>query len=565
MAPTTTKWMLALLVLLSVAGSVALFVSKRGVPNVSTEEPEPYRPSLEAFFAGIADPDYAVRFQRAMELIASQQEGLDARLDEILSAVPGADPARAALDFVRWKRSGKPLPTGASQKGIRPNILLISIDTLRADHLGCYGYERPTSPNIDALAAKGVLFENAFSPTSWTLPGHMSMLTSLYPSFHKLVARRNGARLHEAELTLAELLSSVGYRTAAFVNHPYLAAEWGFDQGFDLYLRKKKSLVLAEAQTQSAIDWVEWHLFHQHRGLEPSAFFLFVHYMDPHETYDAPPPFRDRYTGQYDGTLRPPDHFVTMFKRRDFPSKEDYRYVLALYDGEISYVDQAVGRLWKRLDDLRLLDSMVVVLTSDHGEEFKEHGGMGHKSTIYREQLHVPLVITYPPKIAPGQRVSSQASLVDIYPTVVGLIGEDVPAQAQGTDLTSSFGSVTAGGRLTSSKRAPTQAVQFAELGPPRGPWEGRSHLRAVRTNKYRLVADLARGTNELYDVQADPEEQRDLYRSKRDSKWVRDLQQHLTTFMQGAAGYNPEALNQDAVEVDERTQQQLRALGYVD
>ena len=549
-----TKSVLAVFVVLLVTASIALFAVERQPSAVEILD-----------FRGLDDADYAARYRAAMALVESKDEALDAWLTNVVLQVPDSSPALAAAEFVRWKRSGEALPAGARRNGGRPNILLISIDTLRADHLSCYGYRRATSPNIDSLANKGVLFENAFSLASWTLPGHMSIFTSLYPSFHKLEARRGSLRLDSEEQTLAEVLRDVGYRTASFVTHPYLAAKWGFDQGFDLYFRHE-GIVRAATQTESAIGWLEWRVFHERRGLEPPGFFLFVHYMDPHEDYNAPQPFGSRYTGHYQGRLQPKDHFATIFKKTDFASQADYEYVLALYDGEISYVDHEIGRLLESFDDLGLLDSTVIVLTSDHGEEFKDHNSMGHKTTVYAEQLHVPLIITYPEKIAPGQRVSSQASLVDIYPTLVGLVGEETPAQAQGSDL---LRFLTRAGAYDSSHvnpaPQPKSPPQFAELGPLGRPWEGPPPKRAIRTERYKLIVNYGQGSKELFDIRTDPAEQHNLYEAMRSDPGIRDLERRLTSFIEAGAAYNARARSRNTIEVDRTIDEQLRALGYVE
>jgi arylsulfatase A-like enzyme len=395
----------------------------------------------------------------------------------------------------------------------------------------------------------------------------MSIFTSLYPSFHKQEARRGSLRLDSSERTIAELLKDVGYRTASFVTHPYLAARWGFDQGFDLYFNQE-TVVPAGVQTQSVIGWLDWHVFHERRGLEPSGFFLFVHYMDPHEPYSAPRPFRDRYTGQYEGRLRPDDHFVTMFLTEDFRSQAEYQYVLALYDAEISYVDDQIGRLLDRFNDAGLLDSTVIALTSDHGEEFKEHGSMGHKTTVYAEELHVPLIITNPARIAAGQRVSSQASLVDIYPTLVGLIGEQSPAQAQGIDLGRFFtGPSTHNDRRVKPQSTSDSPPQFAELGPLGRPWEAPYRKRAIRTDRYKLIFhyDEDKRSKELFDVRTDPREQHDLYRSMRNNAEIRDLERRLTAFMEAGAAYNPDAGSRNEIKVEQKIREQLRALGYAE
>jgi arylsulfatase A-like enzyme len=561
---TITKWLLGGTVVLVVVAGVVFFLLDKEPASEEVSEPEP-GPVPMVDLGGLDSRDYATRFRAALELVRSENGDVETLLTKIERQVPESSPARTTVDFIRWSRSGEPLPPPSQREGRRPNILLISIDTLRADHLGCYGYSRPTSPNIDKLAERGVLFENAFSPTSWTLPGHMSIFTSLYPSFHKLEARRGGLHLDSSEITIAELLKATGYRTASFVNHPYLAARWGFDQGFDIYFRHP-TIVRAAEQTETVTHWLEWHVFHQRRDLEPAEFFLFVHFMDPHETYNAPQPFRDRYTEHYQGPLQPEDHLVTLFTKKDFESEADYRYTLALYDGDISYVDDQIGRLLNVLGNLDVLDSTIIVLTSDHGEEFKDHGSMGHKTTVYAEQLHVPLIIVYPPRITAGQRISSQASLVDIYPTLAGLVGEEVPAQTQGTDLGVFWTDAAKPEQDRADPRhAPESGPLFAELGPLGRPWEGTPPKRAIRTEKYRLIWNQNRDVKELFDISVDPREQRDLYASMRSSPKVRRLERQLKAFIEAGAAYKPGAPDQNKIEIDRKTQEQLRALGYAD
>jgi arylsulfatase A-like enzyme len=245
-----------------------------------------------------------------------------------------------------------------------------------------------------------------------------------------------------------------------------------------------------------------------------------------------------------------------MFLKNDFESQADYQYTLALYDGEISYVDHEIGRLLRSLDDVGLLDSTVIVLTSDHGEEFKDHEGMGHKTTLYTEQLHVPLIISYPPGISAGQRISSQASLLDIYPTLLSLIGEEIPVEAQGIDLG------------LKSQRAAVTPVQFAELGPLARPSRPPFYERAIRTNKYKLILNYGPGgqpTKELFDITTDPGEQRNLYPSIGKNEAIRDLERQLIDFIKEGTAYNPEAQKRNQIEVNEQIQEQLRALGYID
>ena len=522
-------------------------------PVVTAPAPVPVRP----FDVQALDSTYEeVRFYAATTLAASDDSSFDARFEETVRRAAGSPRVLEALEFVKWRRSGKPLPEPSQEEQANPSVLLVSIDTLRADRLGCYGYERDTSPNLDALADRGVVFENAFSTAPWTLPGHMSIFTSLYPSFHKLES--TSRRLSPNVPTLTESVKALGYRTSGFVMTVLLAKHWGFGRGFDFYYRHQE-VVRAEKQTSTAIDWLDWHLFQQRRKKEPEEFFLFVHYFDPHETYSPPEPFLSMYTGDYTGTISPDDQVTKTFAERDFPTAEDHQYVLDLYDGEIRYTDRELGRLLDRLEALALLDEMIVIVTSDHGEEFKEHGSMGHQSTVHREQLQVPLIIVGP-GLPTGARVDSQVSLVDVYPTLSGLLGADVPKHAQGTDLRTLLAEPGKQKRVSQRTKE-----RYAELGPLGETWEPNLHKKSVRTDQYCLIEDFDSGSRSLYDHRKDPLETVDLYAARRNQPQVRALVRKLRAFMRAGRSFASGAAKQPSVELDENTRQQLKALGYLE
>lgn len=547
--------LLLLVVGLGAAGLTAC--DKRRDPAAEAPVPTEPVPVSPFDFRGLDATHEEIRFYAATTLAASDDPLFDERLEKTFRQASSSPRALEALEFVKWRRSGDPLPESSQPKQAAPNVLLVSIDTLRADHLGCYGYSRDTSPNLDALAERGVVFENAFSTAPWTLPGHMSIFTSLYPSFHKLES--TSRRLAPDVQTLTESIKALGHRTSAFVMTVLLARHWGFGRGFDFYYHHQ-GVVVAEKQTNTAIDWLDWHLFHQRREQRPDAFFLFVHYFDPHETYSPPEPFLSMYTGGYDGTLAPEDQVTKTFAERDFPTPQDYEYVIGLYDGEIRYTDQEVGRLLRRLDTLELLDDMIVIVTSDHGEEFKDHGSMGHQSTVHREQLQVPLIIVGP-GLPAGTRVDSQVSLVDVYPTLAGLLGADLPSHAQGMDLRK---------LLPDPGKVPPRGSQhererYAELGPLGETWSPNLHVKSVRTGEYCLIEDFDRGTRSLYDHRKDPSEKVDLYHARRNHPRVRALVRKLREFVRAGRSFSSEAANQPTVELDENTRQQLKALGYLE
>ena len=265
-------------------------------------------------------------------------------------------------------------------------VILVSIDTLRADHLSCYGYERPTTPAIDRLAEDGVLFSNTRSQAPWTLPSHASLFTSLYPSLHGARAFNNmrfldaGAadRLEPWNLTLAELLQAAGYRTAGIASAAWLSETFGLDQGFDVSDVDRSHT--ASLLVDKAIAWLDQP--------SPEPTFLFLHFFDVHD-YSSPEPFATRFADEsYAGPLRDDVNSIGN-NLYDNLSSEDLAYAVAKYDAALRYVDHELERLFAHLRRTETYDETLVVLTSDHGEEFWEHGAAGHGFGLYDEQLRV--------------------------------------------------------------------------------------------------------------------------------------------------------------------------------
>ena len=359
----------------------------------------------------------------------------------------------------------------------RPNVVLISLDTLRADHLSCYGYRRPTSPRIDALAEEGVRFAETWSTTSWTLPAHLSMLTGLSISAHgvcddrlwQVVAADGGPdELPLRGTLLPEVLGERGYATGGFYTWKYLEPRFGFGRGWDVYERAGHSVFshpewsarFAELRAAGATDelraWMEEspELFDESRPTAGEAtdralawldethaadpdrpFFLFLHLFDVHDGYTPPEEF-DRfgapgYDGPIDGrNVTAPDSPV-----HPGMAPRDLERLVSLYDGEIAWVDSQVGRVVDRLDELGLADDTLIVVTSDHGEEFFEHGGKTHRANLHVESLHVPLVMRWPAGLPAGEVVDGPTGLVDLVPTVCALARVPAPECVSGRDL----------------------------------------------------------------------------------------------------------------------------------
>ncbi len=321
-------------------------------------------------------------------------------------------------------------PAGASDE---PNVLLILIDALRADHLGCYGYARGTSPAIDDLSERAVLFEKARSQASWTKPSIPSLLTGLYPIQHKVsmgmterAIRQSSDVLADEHVTLAEALKARGYATAAFVENTQISSSMGFAQGFDLY---SENLGDAKAIGASFIKWFE------SRPRRP--FFAYVHFLDPHWPYTPPPPY-DEFP-RPEGTTVDFNNVNWKYFEREVQSgeivltPEDLAAVQSLYDGEIRYADSVIGHMLDALQKGDAYENTIIVITSDHGEAFMEHGTVGHGDAPYEEVLRVPLLVRSP-GINPG-RITDQVQTIDIMPTILDLVGAAIPGDVAGRSL----------------------------------------------------------------------------------------------------------------------------------
>jgi arylsulfatase A-like enzyme len=316
-----------------------------------------------------------------------------------------------------------------------PSIVLISIDTLRADHLSCYGYWRPT-PHIDALCRAGIRFDEAHATAPWTLPSHMSLFTGRFPADHGV--EQEDRTLAPGIGVLTEALSRAGYRTGGFVSNAYLGGNYGFARGFDEYALVpyraspgSGKVVRGDAVVDRALAWLA-----QQQGDRP--FFLFVHIMDPHYPYRAPPPYAGRYSAGYRGRVDGSTGSIVANLRTRM-ARVDLEHLIDLYDEEIAWVDALVGRLVDAVRQRPAGERTVVLLTSDHGEEFKEHGSLGHGLTLYREQSHVPLVLVDPASPFRGKNVPVPVRLVDVAPTLAEIAridpADDFAAHLKGVSL----------------------------------------------------------------------------------------------------------------------------------
>ena len=339
---------------------------------------------------------------------------------------------------------------GATSKQARPDkpdIILISVDSLRPDHLGCYGYPKPTSPTIDKLAAGGVRFENAISTTSWTLPAHAALFTGLYDSAHGLVD--NGLRLADAHVTLAEVLSQAGYQTAGFFGGPYLHPTFGLGQGFDTYQSCMTTLpdeasykaVRFESRNPHGVAHVDitgprtLKEFKQWLAkADDRPMFVFLHFWDVHYDYIPPKKYIEMFDPDYKGTIGS-QNFMWNKAIHPYMAPRDLEHVKALYDGEIRFTDDVLGEILAELKRSRRSHEPLIVFTADHGEEFFEHGGKGHQRTLFDELVKVPLIFSWPGYLRKGVVPSQQVRLIDVMPTILALAGVKLETEVQGRDI----------------------------------------------------------------------------------------------------------------------------------
>ena len=469
--------------------------------------------------------------------------GVVAAISAAAAAIPGA------------LEEEEPPPSRVAREGAPP-IILIMVDTLRADHLSCYGYEGIRTPHLDRLAADGIRFARAFAQSSWTRPSVATILTSLYPSSHGAVHK--GDALGDSVETVAEVLQAHGYHTIGLANNANVSEAFNFQQGFDTYTYLAPELFFhaSESATELTVyrqlrvmrerfltsrKWVRNYYQPAEvvtdRALDivarekESPFFLFLHYMDPHDPYFAHP-----FDGEGVARVAEPN-----------PDPSRAQELRQLYDGEIVYLDEHLGRLFDGLRALGIYERAMILVTSDHGEEFFEHGGWWHGTTLYEEQIGVVLIVKAPAHVGGGRVVTEMARSLDIAPTLLAAAGAPIPEEMQGRVLTF----------ISPDDGSPGSI--FAEEA-----FEG-NFLRAARTPHWKLILanpDNPRGQPalQLFDLGVDPNEQDNLFGKGREEE--PKLEEELRRLYTEARRYTRDS---EQRAVDGATADQLKALGYVD
>jgi arylsulfatase A-like enzyme len=437
---------------------------------------------------------------------------------------------------------GSPVVSSGAYRRDRPNLVLISIDCLRADHVSAYGYFRPTTPNIDALAADGTVFEAAASVSSWTLPTHLSMLTGLMPSLHGVRTRQ---RLGAEVAFLPEILRDAGYQVDGVASWYFLSQGFGFDRGFHSY----RLLVGhgAEDVIDAALDTV--------RRSEGREQFLFLHLVDPHWPYLAPDGAHDRFG-------RPADisSALKRVNKREAPDDpSDVEGVIRLYDAEIAYADEHLGRFFSELKSRGLYDDALIIVTADHGEAFYEHGHWEHTLSLYGEVTHIPLIVKWPRGRHP-RRVSSPVSQIDVFPTILEAAGLASP-ETGALSLSNHAAVAPADRGILSELTSPLGRLQGCRQPPIEG-----GECVAVRLGRLKLIASLVARegelhlmARELYDIGTDPKERQDL--SDQEPEAVQRMMAIARSFLTLARNQRASG---EPVDLDEETMDALRSLGYV-
>jgi arylsulfatase A-like enzyme len=382
---------------------------------------------------------------------------------------------------------------GCSRTSREPNVVLISLDTVRADQLSFYGYDRDTSPALAAFAEEGAVFENAYSQAPNTVPTHASMFTGRFPFQHNMYL--HGETLLPDEVTLAEILAGHGYRTFSLTSSLRFAPEAGYDQGFETYetfydLPKNER---SGRVTDRALELA--------RLPEPRPYFAFLHYFGAHAPYAAPEPYRSLW---HPG-LEVPTPEATVPFMADFRWPEQpldpavVDYLRALYDAGVRHQDESLERLFKGLLGRSQTRPTLIIVTADHGEEFKEHGYLMHSIYLHEELVRVPLIVRWPGQIAPGQRIAIPAQSVDLAPTILGLLGLPHWGEFSGRSLAPLL--LDSDSESVSNGEAPKDIIVL-EASPS---W---SVIATLETGRFKWVEGRGQG---LFRLDEDPRADREV------------------------------------------------------
>ena len=446
------------------------------------------------------------------------------------------------------------------------NVLFICVDTLREDHTSGGGYARKTSPNLDTLSARGTRFSHCFSTYPQTAASIASIFTSLYPTAHKV--RPEAMLLSSEPALLAETFRAAGYQTAAIASNPHLTPGLGFERGFEYFcyvhgkniakssygegetldgvevvFKQSESTFYgrADAINEAALEWIDTK--------DDRPYFLYLHYMDVHSPYKSPANFNRRFI-----VNRGKNIF-----RNGIPKKtigpHDLEFTMALYDGGISFADNMIAQMWNQLQRRGLLENTYIVFVSDHGDEFLEHGGMGHGKTLYREQLNVPFFVVGPDVLP--QTIDATVSTLDIFPTLCDLVGLDQPAGTQGRNLAAVLreGSDSGAGLIGRAVLSECDETRIV------GDEEKKSSVQfSLTDDEWRLIHCTEREVSELFRYRTDPREESNLaaQEPERVARMIAEAER-----LREIAAVLGASIESGTAELDEETMHELDGLGY--
>ena len=410
-----------------------------------------------------------------------------------------------------------------------PNVILITLDTMRADHLTMYGYPKNTSPNLQKLAEKSVVFENATSVAPWTLPAHASIMTGQFISKHQ--AMMTHQKLESDYLTLAEILQQNGYLTSGFISGAYCKAKFGVGQGFKTYrdrldffeyqftsdfmsIRNVFKFIdddlhyfTFRADKERTAPEVNKDVFRWLDGNAGKPFFMFINYFDVHGPYVLGEEFRHMFTDEsrdYSEIFWLLDSIYAVATRYQIHSMDPdtLEYIKALYDTEIYYLDYHLGKLFEKLESLGIMDDTMFIITSDHGEEFLDHGGVFHTQTLYEELIHVPFIVYYPKRFAPG-RVSERVGNLDSFATILDFLNIPIPEDVDAQSVIP----------LIEGKEGFTRDYVLSErFGRPE---HNEGEIKTITEKRWKLIEmdpPQLRAPSGMYDLDSDPHEKKNLY-----------------------------------------------------
>ncbi len=482
--------------------------------------------------------------------------------------------ALAALVLVACSRSNAPSTKPA-------HVVLISIDTLRADALGAYGEKRPTSPTFDALARESIVFDRAMSQAGVTAPSHMALFTSLYPSVHRVAntfseadAKALGVdytkifrtRLDPKATTMAQVFAKAGYRTAAFTGGGNVNREVGFDQGFELFDDSPDngmSGIEGEPFDFSrAAKWIDEHT--------SERFFLFLHTYIPHSPYLPPAPWNTAFDPDYKGQMMSDraslialglgnriDRVNAFWHRMQRGDARDLEHLKALYFGGVRTADDALATMIAKLKQDGVWDDSIVVVLSDHGEEFLEHGELEHSGELWNELVHVPLLVHLPSK--PSARIETPVRLIDVLPTLCELADLPVPAQAQGVSLAPCIAGKT-------EERPVVSEMVTSWRTPENGPVTPNEFLRTLRIGSWMFLVLTGNDqrVEELYDLAADPGEKKNLIADPSKRELIEHLRKLVANHDDACRQLAASLTGATQVELSNKTIDDLKSLGYL-